>query len=127
MPGGQALDQQRQRGVGVQAVGDRVRLGGGRGRQLGVAARGQQRHDPVALLEPVSGLGHRARHLAAQDERQLALGHVLVLALVGVAEVHARARHADQQLALAGDRVGHVGDPEHLGAAELGDLDGSHG
>ena len=43
-----------------------------------------------------------------------------------VGEVHARRGNVEQLLAVSGDRIGQVDDVEDLGAAEAGDLDGSH-
>jgi len=46
--------------------------------------------------------------------------------LVGVSEVDSCRGHLVELLAVPGDRVGQVDDVEHLGAAEAGDLHGSH-
>jgi hypothetical protein len=46
--------------------------------------------------------------------------------LVGVGVVDARGAHLVELLAVPGDRVGQVDDVEDLGAAEAGDLHGTH-
>ena len=118
VPGGQSLDQQCQGGLVAQSVGDREHARGRRRHQLRVPAGVEQGHHPL----PAGGAGH----LAAEHERRLALGHVLALALVGVAEVDPRARDLHQHLARPRLGVRHVGDPEHLRPPELLDQHGSH-
>ena len=118
MPRGEALDEQGERGLVGQAVGHWEHAPGRGDGQLRVAAGVQQRHHALAV--------HRSRNLSAEHERHLALGHVLALALVGVAEVHARARDAHEQLAIPGLRVGDLGHRQHLGPPELLDHHGLH-
>jgi hypothetical protein len=60
-----------------------------------------------------------ARDLAAGHERQLLGCEVVVVALVGVGEVHSRARDPDEDLALAGLGHGEVDELEDLGPTEL--------
>ena len=120
MPRGQALDQERKRGLVRQPVGHVEGGGGWRGRVLGVAPLAHQHRDhPPAV--------HGPRHLAAGHEREIELGHVGVLARVSVCEVDARARHLHELLAGAGLGLGEVHQLEHLGASELCDLHRSHG
>ena len=93
VPRGEALDQQRQRGAVVDAVGDREGQRLGRGRVLGVAAGAAQGDDALP------GVLAHAGDLAAGHERQLLGREVVVAALMGVGEVHARARDPDEDLA----------------------------
>ena len=120
MPGGQALEHERERGLVVDAVGDRERQRARRDRVLGVAARAAQRDDALA------GVLAHARDLRAGHERQLVLGEVRVRAPVRVGEVQPRAGDADEDLAAArlGDRQ--LDELEHLGPAVLGHLDRAH-
>jgi hypothetical protein len=119
VPRGQSLHEQSQRGPFVEAVRNRVDGGLVRHRVLGVATHRHHRDDPAAVIG-------RSRHLAAEHERRLELGQVGVLALVRVREVHPRARHLDQHLAVARLRLGQVDDLEHLRPPEFLDLHGSH-
>ena len=121
VPRGQALDEQRQRGAVVHAVGDREGQRLGRRRVLGVAAGAAEGDDALA------GVLAHAGHLAARHERQLLGREVVVAALVGVGEVHTRARDPDEDLAVAGLGDGQVDELQDLGAAELLLLDGAHG
>ena len=119
MPRRQALDQQGERGPVLEPVGYRVDHRLRRHRILGIApARNERDH---AL--PVHGA---PGNLTAEHQRHLVAGEVRVLALMGVGEVQAGARHLDQNLAFAGLGLGQVDDLEHLGAAELFDLHRSH-
>ena len=86
VPRGQALEQQRQRGAVVDAVGDREGQRAGRGRVLRVAAvcrRARRRARPVSSRTPATS--------AAGDQRQRRPREVGVVALVRVGEVQARA------------------------------------
>ena len=87
---------------------------------LRIAAVGEHRGDAPPVRGPTGDL-------AAGDQRQLRLGQVVVLALVGVGEVHPGAHDLDDDLVGPGLGVGKVDDLEHLGATELLDLDGTHG
>ena len=93
----------------------------GRRRVLGVAAGAAEGHDPLA------GVLAHAGHLAARHERQLLGREVVVAALVGVGEVHTRARDPDEDLALAGLGDGEIDELQDLRAPELLLLDGAHG
>ena len=120
VPGGQALDQQRERRAVVEAVGDREDAVGRRERVLGVAAVAGQRDHALA------GVGPHARDLAAGDQRQVLLLDVAVLALVGVGEVDPGAATWIRTWSLAGLRDGKVDELQDLRAAELALLDGTH-
>ena len=80
VPGGEALDQQRQGGTVLQAVGDGEGLVGTRHGLLGVPPGAQQGDHP-----PPARVG--ARHLAAEHQWKVVLRDVAVLALVDVGEV----------------------------------------
>ena len=121
MPGGGPLDDERQRGVVVDRVGDRKDVVGGRGGVLGVAAGAGERDDALAHV-----LAH-ARHLAAGHEWQCGLAHVGVGARVGVRKVQPGAADLDQDLVGTGLGLGKLYELEHLGPPELAHLDGAHG
>ena len=120
VPRGQALEQQRQGGGVVDAVGDRERERARRGRVLGVAAVAAERDDTLARV-----LAH-ARDLRARDKRERRLRQVAVGALVRVGVVEPGAADLDQDLGLG--RLGHrdVDELEHLGPAERLHLDRAH-
>ncbi len=120
VPGGEALQQDGQRGGVVDPFGDRERHRLGRDGVLRVAAVADQRDDALA------GVLAHAGDLGAGHERQLRLGQVGVLALVGVGEVQTGARDPDEDLAVPRRRHREVDELEHVGAAELLLLDGSH-
>ena len=86
----------------------------------GVAAAVEQSDDALTAAD------RRADELGAGDQRQLLRGQVAVLDLVGVGEVDARGRDVVELLAGPGRRVGEVDDVQDLGAAEAGDLHGTH-
>ncbi len=121
MPGGQALQQQREGGRIVDRVGKREGVRGRNRRDLRVAAAATgQRHDALA------GVAAHARDLGPGHQRQLARGEVLVAALVGVGEVHAGQRHVDQHLGRAAVRLAQLDELQHLRATELLLLDRAH-
>jgi hypothetical protein len=120
MPGRQALEHERQRGLVADTVGDRERQRAGRGRVLRVATGPAEGDDALA------GVLAHARDLGAGDERQLVLGEVGVRAPVGVGEVQAGAADAHEHLAGLRRGLGQVDELEHLGAAVLGHLDRAH-
>ena len=92
MPGGQPLDDDRERRAVVELRGDREDQLLGRDGVLGVAAAADERDDALA------GVLADARHLAAGNERKRGLLHVGVGARVRVGEVQPRARDPDQHL-----------------------------
>jgi hypothetical protein len=110
---------------------ERLRQGerhrGIRRRAVCEAARGE-RHDPLARLEAgaISGGGHRARHLPAQDERQGRLLLVLAAREQQVPKRKPAGVHVDQDASarLRLRRVGH--DLDGVRAGELLDLQGAH-
>src|SRR5207248_350519 len=85
---------------------------------FGVPAAGYQRGEPPAVAGPPDDL-------ATGDQWQLALGQVRVLRLVGVGVVDPGPVDGDQELTGTGYRLGYLGQGQHLGTAELGDLDGT--
>ncbi len=97
-----------------------VSAAGASGELRVAAAPAGQRDDALA------GVRAHARDLGARHERQLGGGEVLVAALVGVGEVHARARDLDQHLARPGHRRGQLDELQHLRPAELALLDRPH-
>ena len=86
-------------------------------------ARTRRREQPD---HPRSAVRRRADELRARDQRQRLLGEVAVLRLVGVGVVDAGRGDLVQLLAVPGHGVGQVDDVQDLGAAEFGDLHGSH-
>ncbi|GMA84954.1 hypothetical protein GCM10025868_02040 [Angustibacter aerolatus] len=121
VPGGGALQHQRQRGGVVDGVRQVEDHRGVRGGDLGVpAAAGQQRDDASSVVGAAHDLG-------AGHQRQGLRREVGVLGLVGVGEVDARAGDGDAHEAV-GRRLGQVVvEGQDLGSAELGDLDAAHG
>ena len=119
-PGGQPLQQQRRGLVVVDRVGHRHQRRLRHGDLLGVAAVHQQRRDAAAVRGG-------AADLAAGHHRQLLLGEVVVAGHVGVGEVDPRARDTSTRTwPSPGLGIGQLGVLEHLGAAELLDLDSLH-
>jgi hypothetical protein len=119
VPGRRALQHERQRLAVAHRVGQLphdLRRGH---RALGIAAAGQQRDDAPPVRRP-------AHDLPARHERQLRRREVRVLRLVGVRVVHAGGADVEQHGALGRLRLGNVTLDEHLGTAELLDLDRAH-
>ena len=83
VPGGRALQDDRQRLLVADAVGHRPGQPVVRGHLLGVAAAVEQADHPLAAAD------RRADELRARDQRQLLGGQVGVLDLVGVGVVDA--------------------------------------
>src|SRR5450759_4641150 len=119
VPGRRALQHQRERLAVADAgrdVEDRLRRGE---HLLGVPAATDQRDYAPTIRRPPG-------HLGTRDERELLAGEVGVLRLVSVGVVDARGGDLDELLAVHRHRIRQVADSEHLGAAELGDLDRAH-
>ena len=96
VPGGQALEQQRQRGAVVDAVRDREGV-------RGAARRPARRSRRARRSAPRRARPCRrdARRPPSPGSAAARRGEVLVAALVRVGEVHPRARDLDQDLAVA--------------------------
>ncbi len=112
----------------LQAVGDPEQARGGRGRALRVAAGLEQRHHPLARLEALRGaLATVPATSPPSTNGSSPLGHVR-FSRWWVSPKFTPARSTSHQhLAGAWLRLGHLGHREHLGPAELVDLDGAHG
>ena len=126
---GHALQQRGGRHLGADPVGHLHRGGRVDDDALGVAARRRGPGDPVALGEPLDALPHRhdrAGALGAGDERRVVGIGAAALALVDVAEVDARGRERDEDLAGARLGLGLVAQLEHVGPAVARDHDGAH-
>ena len=120
MPRGQPLNDEGQRRLVVDAVGDRKRLRLGGDGVLGIAAGAGQRDDPLAGVDADPGdLG--AGHEGQRGAREIGVG-----ALVGVGEVDPRPLDLDQHLVGSRLRDRQVRLPEHVGPPELADLDRAH-
>jgi hypothetical protein len=121
VPGGQPLQQQRERLAVSEPVRDRERMLDRNRRHLRVAAApAGQRDHAHAVLAPHS------RNLRAGDQRQLARREVLVAPLVRVGEVDARERDVDERPARPAGRLADVDQAQHLRPAELVLLDRAH-
>jgi len=117
--GGDAQDE----GEGLlvaDAVGHRPGQEVVRDDPFGVAAATEQPHHARAAAD------RAADELRTRDQRQLLLGEVGVLDLVGVGKVDSCGAHLVELLAVARCRLGEVDDVHDLGAAEAGDLHGTH-
>ena len=88
-------------------------------RLLRVAAAGQQRHHPAAVVEP-------ADHLGARDERQRLAGEVVVVGLVGVGVVDAGRGDSQALRSPVGSGSGRSTSSSTSGPPNSRDLDRAH-
>ena len=115
---GLVVHDQRRSGLERRVVGQRERGEAGHDDALGEGAEGHRR-DAAAVRG-------RARELQAERERRVGPDLVLPAAEQQVDEGHAAGADLDHDLVVAGDRLGHVGHADTVGADELADLQGAH-
>lgn len=119
VPGSRSLKDQGERVGAADPLGDRPVRAGVHDGAFRIAAPGHQRHH-------ASPVAQGAHNLPAGDHRQGGLGQVGVLGLVGVGVVDPSGAHLHhfgprRRLGLV-----YLVQLEHLGSAELLDLDGPH-
>jgi hypothetical protein len=119
VPRRRALRGERERLPVVDAIGDREDELGARDGALGVSAAVEHCDDARAVLRRPGDLG-------PGDDRECRRGEVGVLRLVRVGVVDAGGGDVDQDPTVGGRGVVELAQPQHLGPAELRDLDRSH-
>src|SRR5215207_8912746 len=129
MVGGEALQGDGSRLVKVHFVGYRDQVLGRHYRIISVAARPEERDDPVTLAHVLGSraeLGDRTRYLRAGHERQGGLFKVLVPATHGVRVINPGGFDLDKDLPLARRGTLDLHVLEHARVPELANPDRLH-